>query len=112
MSPTLKSAFAALILGLAFPPAALAQTSADHVTTHIAFDDLDMSAPADAGILLKRIKSAANTVCEQAVPRSALTPRALTLCRKDTVGHVVRELSISTLTAAWSGDHGMQLASR
>lgn len=112
MSPTLKSAVAALILSAALSPAAFAQPSGEYVSTRIAFDDLDMSAPAGAGILLKRIQSAANNVCEQAVPRSSLTPRALTLCRKDTVKDVVRNLAISTLTAAWSAEPGMKLASR
>jgi UrcA family protein len=112
MSPTPKSALAALILSAALFPAALAQPPGEHASASIAFDDLDTSTPAHAGILLKRIQSAANNVCEQAVPRSSLTPRALTLCRKDTVRAVVRELGISTLTAAWSGDPGMKLASR
>ena len=112
MSPILKSAFAALILSAILSPAAFAQATVEATSVSIAFGDLDMSAPADAKVLLRRIQSAASSVCDQTVPRSPLAPRALTLCRRDTVKQAVHDLGISTLSAAWAGEPGTRLASR
>jgi UrcA family protein len=112
MSLAIKSAFAALVLATAFVPSALAQTSGKTVSVRVAYGDLNVSTAAGGKILLKRIQSAARAACSKAIPRSPLTPRAFTVCRRDTVERSVRDMSIATLTAAWTREAVTTLASR
>jgi UrcA family protein len=112
MSSTIKSALAALILAAAFAPSALAQSPGEPGSVKVAYGDLDMSTATGGEILLKRVQSAARKACVKVIPRSSLTPQALTFCRRDTVEHAVRGMGIASLTAAWTGQPATNLASR
>jgi len=113
MSSTIKSAFAALILAAAFAPSALAQSPGEPGSVKVAYGDLDISTAPGGEILLKRVQSAARQACIKVIPRSSLTPQALTVCRRDTVEHAVRGLDIAALTFAWSGKYpAVNVASR
>jgi UrcA family protein len=103
MSCTFKFAFVSLFAVVAFAPAALAQTPSEPASVRVAYGDLNMSSRAGGEILLHRIQSAAKKACARAVEQSPLTPRAMTGCRQDTVADAVRQLNITTLTAAWGG---------
>ena len=101
MSRTFKIAAAVIAASLILAPAALAQ----EVSMPVAYGDLDMSSNAGGVTLLRRIEGAARKVCDKAVPRSPLTPRAVTTCRRETVEGAVRGLNIGALTLAWTGKY-------
>jgi UrcA family protein len=102
MSRTFKIAIAAALSAIALAPAAFADTGSKDVSVRIAYGDLDMSTAKGASTLLKRIQGAARAVCKDSIERSPLSPRAETQCRRNTVGAVVAQLDIGTLTAAWN----------
>ena len=112
MSRTFKIAFVSLIAAAALAPAALAQTPAEPASVRVAYGDLNMSTVDGGEILLRRIQSAAKKACATSIERSPLQPAALTNCRRDTVEHTVRQMSITTLTAAWGKSPATTLAAR
>jgi UrcA family protein len=113
MSRTFKIAFVSLsAAAAALAPTALAQTPAQPASVRVAYGDLNMSTVDGGEILLRRIQSAAKVACVRTVERSQLQPAALTNCRRDTVEHTVREMNITTLTAAWGKSPATTLAAR
>ena len=115
MSRIFKSAIAAFAIAVtaaAGAPAALAESGVEQMSVRVRYADLDMSSVAGGHALLGRIQRAARMVCEDTIPHSPLTPRAVRACRTETVANVVHDLNIAGLTLAWSGRNMSTLASR
>ena len=102
MSCTFKIAIAAAFAAIALAPAAIADAGREVVFVRVAYGDLNLSSPAGAETLLKRIKIAARKVCTSSVTHSPLMPRSETTCRRETIGAVVARLDIGALTTAWN----------
>jgi UrcA family protein len=103
MSRTIKSAFAALALSMAFAPAAFAQAGREEVSIRVAYGDLNMSSASGGQTLLERIDGAARKVCGKRSDYSPLQPHSVSECRHDAVAAAVARLRIDTLTQAWNG---------
>jgi UrcA family protein len=100
MSRIFKSAIAALAIASTVAPA---QGAPGQTSMRIVYGDLDMASPAGGKLLLKRIESAARTVCDNAVPRVFMKNRLRSTSRLETVEATVRSINIGTLTLAWRG---------
>lgn len=103
MSATFKSVLVSLAIAATLAPAAMAQTPAEPASVRVAYGDLNMSTQAGGDVLLKRINTAARRACQKVTTASPMTPHAVASCKHETIASTVRQLDITTLTAAWEG---------
>jgi UrcA family protein len=90
---------AATLLASAAP--AKAQPDDQSTSVRVRFTDLDISHPAGASVLLKRIERAAVTVCGGEPGSSFLGQNsAYQQCREDAISQAVRRVDAPMLTAA------------
>lgn len=103
---SLVTSMGCILLGLAlYTPTAFAGLNDDPPSLKVSYKDLDMSKQEGAEALYRRIKWAANRVCEESFHsagplRSAGGERK---CVKRAIDNAVNEVNEPQLTALWKG---------
>lgn len=86
---------------------------AQEASVPVGYGDLDISKPADAAKLLRRIEVAAQQMCEEITPHWTIKRFEEVNCRTQAVRRTVESASIPALSLAWSGKvQSAQMASR
>jgi UrcA family protein len=98
---------AAMAVAIAAP--AFARTATPVPAISVAYGDLRLSSPADAAVMLQRIRHAAVSACLESrfmIGSDAATVERFETCRREAVSKAVTVLNAPLVTAAFSGQPG------